>query len=50
MKEWDWRPLPRSISGRKHLALEKVRATFYGKIKETYVLVGEKGDIIPRPK
>jgi LPS export ABC transporter protein LptC len=25
------------------LALEKVRATFYGKNQETYVLVGEKG-------
>lgn len=44
MKEWELEAASAVYYREQNtLALEKVRATFYGKNQETYVLVGEKG-------
>jgi len=44
VKEWELEAVSAVYYREQNtLALEKVRATFYGKNQETYVLVGEKG-------
>lgn len=51
VKEWELEAASAVyFKGEEIVALEKVRATFYGKEQENYVLVGEKGRFHTRTK